>query len=100
MTFELPLVVPGVTVTFALVAPDTMVTLLATEATFELLLTKLIACPFVPAGDGIVTVKLPAALVRASGFGVSEIAGGCVAVIATVVGALLKNPSLTINCAT
>ncbi|MGA2596625.1 MAG: hypothetical protein ABSH09_06480, partial [Bryobacteraceae bacterium] len=77
----LPLAVPGVTVTFALVAPEAIVTIAATEATLELPLTKLIACPFVPAGDGIVTVKLPAVLVRASGFGVSEIAGGCVAVI-------------------
>ena len=93
----LPGVGPGVTVIFALNAPAETVTLAGTLATFGRRLDRLTIWPAGPAGDERVTVRVPGALVKFSGFGESD--SPCV-VIVTVAGALFWKPSLTINCTT
>jgi len=91
--------VPGVTVTLAPVAPAAMVTLFCTVATPVLLLFRFTTWPPAPAGIDRVTVRVPGAVVRFSGFGVRAMVFAP-AVIVTVTGGLLVNPSFTISCTT
>ena len=93
----LPDVAPGVTDIFALEAPAETLTLAGTLATFGMRLARLTIWPAGPAGDERITIRVPGALVKFSGFGASE--SPCVAIV-TVAGALFWNPSFTINCTT
>jgi hypothetical protein len=89
----------GVTVTVTLMAFGGIVTLGGTVATVGSREVRLIAWPLAPAGDPIVTVRVPATLNRFNGFGVSEMPVA-VAVIVTVAGLLFVKPSFTTNWTT
>jgi hypothetical protein len=89
----------GVTVTVALVEPEGIVTLDGIEMTFGSNPEKLTTNPLGPAAGLTFTVRVPGALSsKFSGFGVSVIFIS-LAVIVTVIGALLRIPLLTISCA-
>ena len=80
-----PLALPGITVTFAMLAPARTVTVGATVAAVVLLLARVITTPLGPAGADRFTVSMAGAL-TANGFGVSVISTGAATVIVTVVG--------------
>ena len=90
-------VLPGVTITVAVVALASTETLAGTLATLGLLLTRFTTLPLAPAGMDNVIVSIVGVDCRFIGFGVRMI---CCAVMVTVAGLLFRVPSFTINCAT
>ena len=92
-----PAVVPGVTGTFTVVAPEGTVTLVGTVATAVLLLERLTTVPLVPAATERVSVSEPTAEPKASGSGERVTTTGAGTVIVTVEGLELEYGSLTIS---
>jgi hypothetical protein len=89
----------GVTLTCTEVLLGGIVTLACTLATLGSRLARFTCKPLGPAGVPIVIVRVPGALNKFRGDGVRPIAF-VVAVIVTVDGLLLANPSFTISCTT
>ena len=89
----------GVTVTFTPVEFSGMVTRVGMEMMFGSNPLRVTITP--PASAGVVrpTNNVPGALLKFRGFGV-RIIFLVAAVMVTVLGSLLPNPSLTINCTT
>lgn len=88
----------GVTVMFAVVAPEATVTFAGTVAALVLLLCKLITCPLEPAAADKVRVSIPVLLVATlNGLGPSVMLAVELAVTITVTGVELPYRSLTIS---
>ncbi len=87
---------PGVTVMLTPVEPSGTVALAGTLAAVELLLFKATTWPPVPAGVDRIILRVLGVFVRFNGSGVSVMVGKA-AVIDTVTGKPLVNPSFTIN---
>jgi hypothetical protein len=84
-----PPMVPGVTGTLAVLAPEATVMVAGTVATVVLLLVKVTDTPDDPAGTERVNVRVAGYELKANGFGASVIDGGAGTVMVTVDGALL-----------